>query len=103
MPKGGKREGAGRPPKVELPAVAKPKAASVLSLLGSTIEGVKLPTENQMWLGLLGAKDLRLRFDVIKYLTDRRDGKPVQPLVGDDQAPPIQINISAIPRKRERA
>jgi hypothetical protein len=24
------------------------------------------------------AADLRLRFDVLKYVTDRRDGKPVQ-------------------------
>lgn len=103
MAKGGKREGAGRPPKARLPFASKAKAESVLGKLGTTYEGKRLPTEDQLWLGLIACPDLRLRFDVMKYLTDRRDGKPVQPIVGDEAAPPIQINISAIPMKRERA
>ena len=28
--------------------------------------------------------------------------KPVQPVVGEELAPPIEIDISAIPMKRER-
>lgn len=42
------------------------------------------PGEQARWMELLNAKDERLRFDVLKYLTDRRDGKPAQGVfVGD--------------------
>ena len=103
MPKGGKREGAGRKPKPQVPFVPKAKATSVLSCLGQKRGDKELPTEEQMWLDLLAVPDLRLRFDVLKYLTDRRDGKPVQPVVGDEARPPVMINISALPMKRDRA
>ena len=40
--------------------------------------------EEKWWLDLLHCDDKRLRFDVQKYLTDRRDGKPAQGVfVGD--------------------
>jgi hypothetical protein len=103
MPRGGRRDGAGRKPKPEVPFVPKAKAESVLARLGQDYEGKKLPTEDQIWLGLIACGDLRLRFDVMKYLTDRRDGKPIQPIVGDEGRPPVTINISALPRTRERA
>ena len=51
------------------------------------------PGEERRWLELLNAKDERLRFDVQKYLTDRRDGKPAQGVfVGDTRegAPPLE-------------
>jgi hypothetical protein len=103
MARGGRREGAGRKPKMHVPYVPKAKAASVLAKLGTMFEGKKLPPEDHIWLALIAAPDLRLRFDVMKYLTDRRDGKPVQPIAGDEDLPPVQINISAMPMKRERA
>jgi len=59
--------------------------------------------EVAQWRLLSEAQDLRIRLDVRKYLYDKRDGKAAQPIVGDDQLPPVQINISAIPMKRERA
>lgn len=30
-------------------------------------------------------------------------GKPAMPIIGSEDAPPVHIDISAIPRKRERA
>ena len=34
--------------------------------------------ESGLWKALLNTKDLRLRFNALKYLTDRRDGRPPQ-------------------------
>ncbi len=36
--------------------------------------------EMELWTGLLEAPDPRLRFDTLRYLTDRRDGKAPQAL-----------------------
>ena len=61
----------------------------MLSILGTEIEreysdGSKkkltLPSEQELWLEALLAKDIRVRLDALKYLTDRRDGKPPQHL-----------------------
>lgn len=74
MPRGGQRAGAGRKPKPRLTLKAtKNTATKVLDSLAK--HGL---TEEQRWLQLLDALDLRLRFDALKYLTDRRDGKPMQ-------------------------
>lgn len=43
------------------------------------------------WEGLV-ARDKRLRLDTRKYLTDRRDGKPMQ-LIGSDKEQPVAINV----------
>ena len=90
MPRGGKREAGpgkrmGRPqkPKIELRAT-KGIASEVLNTLGHNYKGKALPSELEFWLVLLANDDKRLRFDVLKYLTDRRDGKPAQGVfVGD--------------------
>lgn len=79
MPRGGKRPGAGRKKKPELPFAAKQESASVLAKLGTKYRGKVLPSEDELWLMLLVAQDLRIRLDSLKYLTDRRDGKPAQP------------------------
>jgi hypothetical protein len=34
--------------------------------------------EEQKWKDLLEAQDVRVRFEVLRYLTDKRDGKPMQ-------------------------
>lgn len=117
MAKGGKRPGAGRPPKVALPD-SKPGPVSpqdrdcAKRLLEALNRPAKLAADKdgdadsyeiQQWRMLAEAQDLRIRLDVRKYLYDKRDGKAAQPIVGDDQLPPVQINISAIPRTRERA
>ena len=64
----------------ELPLTKRPVAERVLAAYD----------EEQLWISLLGPltdvdadKDQRkLAFDALRYLTDRRDGKPVQPLGG---------------------
>jgi hypothetical protein len=74
MARGGERAGAGRKPKPKLTLKANKDAATkVLASLEKTDK-----TEEKRWLELLNALDLRLRFDALKYLTDRRDGRPMQ-------------------------
>jgi hypothetical protein len=54
--------------------------------------------EQARWLELLNAKDDRLRFDVIKYLTDRRDGKPAQGVfVGDTRETARDLDFGDLP------
>jgi hypothetical protein len=92
MGRGGKRAGAGRKPKPNIAMVAdKDTAARVLALPADEKTG--WPGEEKRWLELLNATDERLRFDVQKYLTDRRDGKPVQALqhVTDK---PVNVNVT---------
>jgi len=67
MPRGGARPGAGRKPKLKLPGVTRDIAQAILA--GQD--------EMKCWIELLAANDQRLRFDVLRYLTDRRDGKPM--------------------------
>ena len=48
--------------------------------------------EAQLWQDLAATSDLRLRLSTLKYLTDRRDGKPRQAReVKDNQEQPIQL------------
>ena len=72
---GGARPGAGRKPRPKLPFAHKDIASIVLATR-PTKGG--WPGEEARWMELLNAQDERLRFDVLKYLTDRRDGKPAQ-------------------------
>jgi hypothetical protein len=84
MPRGGKRPGAGRT-KTKLSTTGKLKKATAEEILAKV-------DETAVWADLLNAMtvipmkdapalnvpDRRLRFDVMKYLTDRRDGKAPQ-------------------------
>lgn len=81
--RGGARPGSGRPPKPKIPQFAgKGIASRVLAAPASKKTGWE--GEEARWMALLNANDERLRFDVQKYLTDRRDGKPAQGVfVGD--------------------
>jgi hypothetical protein len=76
--RGGRREGAGRPKKEKLVIGAAGNPRGIATRVLQAIDEVK------WWLDLLNCDDKRLRFDVQKYLTDRRDGKPAQGVfVGD--------------------
>jgi hypothetical protein len=44
-----------------------------------------------------------IRWEAFKLAQSYMFGKPVQPVVGEEMAPPIKIDISAIPMKRELA
>lgn len=54
------------------------------------------------WRKWLKHKDSKIAFEAFKLAQAYKYGKPVQPVVDEDPAPPVQINISAIPMKRER-
>lgn len=77
MAKGGRRPGAGRKPK---PKIELRADKGVASRVLAAKPDEQWPGEEARWMELLNAKDERLRFDVQKYLTDRRDGKPAQPI-----------------------
>src|SRR6266404_3528832 len=93
MAKGGKREGAGRKKKPTLPFVGKDQSTRVIEYLGKEYRGKKLPTEDDLWLTLICGGDPRLRFDVLKYLTDRRYGKATQP-IDHGAGGPIKVEIT---------
>jgi hypothetical protein len=94
MPRGGARPGAGRKRRAQLPFAAKKQADSVLSKLGTEYKGKHLPSEDELWLTALIGTDIRLRVEALKYLTDRRDGKPNQPHSGPDGGPiPVEHTI----------
>jgi hypothetical protein len=81
MPKrGGARPGAGRKKITpELPEANKRIATEVLALKDFPKGHEKdCRCEQCRWVTLLNAPDLRIRFDTLKYLTDKRDGKAVQ-------------------------
>ena len=95
MAKGGHRDGAGRKPKPKIELTADKGVAS--RVLARTAHG-EWPGEEARWLELLNAKDERLRFDVQKYLTDRRDGKPAQGVfVGDTREATRDLDFGDLP------
>jgi len=46
--------------------------------------------------------DDRIRLEVLKLALAYQFGKPIQPVISEEPAPPIKIDISAIPRHGER-
>lgn len=80
MPPGGARKGAGRKPKPKIIAgTRKCIATEVLASLGKDRKHAsKCRCEACRWVELLNSMDERLRFHALKYLTDRRDGKPAE-------------------------
>lgn len=52
---------------------------------------------------LLQSKDERIRFDTLRLLMYYQFGKPVQPIVGAEDQPPVTINVSNMPMSHERA
>lgn len=75
MGRGGGGRGQGRKPKPKVPLDA---TKGIASRVLATAPSGEWPGEEKRWLELLNVRDERLRFDVQKYLTDRRDGKPAQ-------------------------
>jgi hypothetical protein len=58
-----------------------------------------LPEEElaRLWKQKLYSKDPHVAFEAFKLANHYLFGKPVQPVVGEELAPPIKIDISAIP------
>jgi hypothetical protein len=65
----------------------------VLALTARPIHIADCLCELCRWWAVLNAQDLRLRFDALKYLTDRRDGKAVQ-TVNHLHDKPIDVNMN---------
>jgi hypothetical protein len=61
------------------------------------------PLLEKMWWKELRSKDMHIRFKAFELMLHYRYGKPVQPIVGEENAPPIKIDISAIPKFRVKA
>jgi hypothetical protein len=101
---GGARSGSGRRPSLEPPTPAQGRdwAREILAKLNAPKEA-KESYELEAWRLLTEAQDLRIRLDARKLLYSYLFGKPIQPVTTDEQAPPVTINITSIPRTRERA
>ena len=91
MGKGGKREGAGRKPKI-----AKVLAETIAKNLFDELGG-----ESKAWNSLAQEareNDLRLTFDILKYWTDRKYGKPMQSVEASGKdGGPIQVRTILVP------
>jgi hypothetical protein len=59
--------------------------------------------QEQDWRKWRAHKDPRIAWEAFKLAQSYLHGKPVQPLVGVEDSPPISINVSAIPSYREPA
>lgn len=94
MPKGGKREGAGRKrlPRADR-VVGMQVAGDLIAALHGNKSGKKKDSvEVDGWRELWEAKDLRIRLDARKYLYDKRDGKATQP-VDQGVTGVVEVNI----------
>lgn len=101
--RGGARPGSGRPAKPKVPQFANKGIASRV-LASPASEKTGWTGEEQRWMELLNAKDERLRFDVQKYLTDRRDGKPAQGVfVGDTREGAAALDFGDLPLPSQAA
>jgi hypothetical protein len=65
----------------------------------------KLPAEDlwKLWNKKLRSKDEHIATKALEMALHYMFGKPVQPIVGEEFAPPIKIDISAIPKFRVKA
>jgi hypothetical protein len=77
------------------------KAAESIKALLNTL----LPEDElaELWKKKLYHKDPHVALEAFKLANHYLFGKPVQPVVGEELAPPIKIDISAIPKHRVRA
>ena len=55
------------------------------------------------WMKYLNCKDWHISWKAFELMCHYRFGKPVQPIVGEEFAPPIKIDISAIPQHLVKA
>ena len=88
MPKGGRREGAGRPKG----SLGKKKLATK----DIAYEILRAEDEQKAWSELLHSKDERIRFESRKYLTDRAYGKAPQAIELQASIEPWQVIVSHI-------
>jgi hypothetical protein len=73
-------------------------AVGIKALLAEVLSDGELKKRWKKWLG---HRDEHIAFEAFKLALSYLYGKPVQPVVGEELAPPIKIDISAIPSYRE--
>jgi hypothetical protein len=73
---------------------------SIKDLLLSVLEDSRNRHEWEYWLK---HKDPHYRWEAFKLAQFYMSGKPVQPVASEELAPPIKIDISAIPSFRVKA
>jgi hypothetical protein len=88
MTHGGKRAGAGRKPGARS-LVTRTKAEGILEAVN----------EERVWQRLLRSPNDRIVLDAMKYLTDRRDGKPVQAIKADVALGSLAERLAAARRR----
>lgn len=57
----------------------------------------------RLWLYHLNKEVPSTRYRTFEMANHYLFGKPAMPIIGSEDAPPVHIDISAIPRKRKRA
>jgi hypothetical protein len=75
-------------------------SAGIKTLLGEVLCDAELKRRWKRWLG---HRDEHIAFEAFKLALSYLYGKPVQPVIGEESAPPLRIDISAIPAHRELA
>lgn len=87
---GGRRKGAGRPKGAVANVKSKLTAEQILSRIG----------EEATWSWALATakkkKDAKTVVDILKYLTDRRDGKPKQALEGTGEGGKMEMVVTLV-------
>lgn len=73
--------------------------AEIKALLAEVLSDAELKRRWKKWLG---HRNQRIAFEAFKLALSYLYGKPIQSIVGEDVVPPVHIDISAIPFKRER-
>jgi hypothetical protein len=72
---------------------------SIKNLLNCLLPEERLARD---WNYYLKHADPHIRFEAFKLANSYLFGKPVMPIQGAEDAPPVHIDISAIPMKRKR-
>jgi hypothetical protein len=72
---------------------------SIKNLLNRVLPEVEL---EKQWRFFLSHEDPQIRYKVFELANAYMFGKPVMPIQGAEDAPPIHINLSCIPWKRKR-
>ncbi len=73
---------------------------SIKNLLNRLLPEERLARE---WEYHLKHRDPQIRYKTFELANAYLFGKPVMPIQGAEDAPPVHIDISAIPMKRKRA
>jgi hypothetical protein len=57
----------------------------------------------KLWKKKLYSKDPHIAIKALELVLHYKYGKRIQPIVGEELAPPLKINISAIPTRHAKA